>query len=526
MPTEQEIKKHIKQEYIESARNPLHFFKKFCYIQHPTRGRILFNTYPFQDQTFKLLTRDQNSIILKSRQMGISTLVAAYILWLMNFHQDKNILCVATTQNTAKNLVQKVIFMYENLPSWLKVDYDENNKLGLTLKNGSKVKAVSSSSDSARSEGVSLLVMDEFAFIDNARDIWTAALPTLSTGGKSIILSTPNATGNLFHEIWVKAEQGENGFLPIKLPWDLHPERDQNWRKKQDEELGDPRKAAQECDCVFNASGDTVFYGEFMDFYEQNFMKEPLEKRGIDRNLWIWENADYTKQYIISADVARGDGKDYSTAQVLDVEANKQVAEYRGKLGTKEFAHLLTALATEYNEAILVVENANIGWSVVQTIQDIGYSNLYYTPKQTGNWDDTAYYDRYASKDGMTPGFTTSLRTRPIMIGKYQEYFNDRSVIIQSKRLIDEMKVFVWKDGRAEAATGYNDDLVMAFAIAMYIRDTALMNRQKGIDITKQMLNNINVNRTNYQGGYFASGNDNPYSMSTQWGDENFKWLL
>ena len=151
MPTEQEIKKHIKQEYIESARNPLHFFKKFCYIQHPTRGRILFNTYPFQDQTFKLLTRDQNSIILKSRQMGISTLVAAYILWLMNFHQDKNILCVATTQNTAKNLVQKVIFMYENLPSWLKVDYDESNKLGLTLKNGSKVKAVSSSSDSARS---------------------------------------------------------------------------------------------------------------------------------------------------------------------------------------------------------------------------------------------------------------------------------------------------------------------------------------------------------------------------------------
>ena len=172
------IKKIIAQEYIKCAKDPAYFMKKYCHIQHPTRGRILFNLYPFQDKILHLFRDNDYIITLKSRQLGISTLAAAYSLWLMLFHKDKNILALATTQATARNLVTKVIFMYDELPKWLKLPSVEKNKLSLRLKNGSKVQAKSSSPDAARSEAVSLLLMDEAAFIDNVEETFTAAQQT------------------------------------------------------------------------------------------------------------------------------------------------------------------------------------------------------------------------------------------------------------------------------------------------------------------------------------------------------------
>ena len=213
-----DIKKVIRQEYLRCAKDPVHFMRKYCYIQHPQRGRIQFNLYPFQEKVLKLFQNHDYSTILKSRQLGISTLASGYSLWLMTFHKDRNVLALATTQATARNLVTKVQFMWENLPSWLKVDSVENNKLSLRLINGSKIQAKSSNADAARSEAVSLLIVDEAAFIDNIAETWASAQQTLATGGGAIVLSTPYGTGNWFHQTWVKAEAGENDFLPIKLP--------------------------------------------------------------------------------------------------------------------------------------------------------------------------------------------------------------------------------------------------------------------------------------------------------------------
>ena len=519
-----DLKLVIKQEYLRCKKDPVHFMRKYCYIQHPQRGRIQFNLYPFQEKVLTLMRDNPYSIILKSRQLGISTLTAGYSLWMMIFHKDKNILCIVTKQETAKNMVTKVKFMYENLPSWLKVDTDENNKLNLRLKNGSQVKATSASSDAGRSEAVSLLLIDEAAFIDNIGEIWASAQQTLATGGGCIALSTPYGTGNWFHQTWTRAESSENEFLPIKLPWYVHPERDQKWRDRQDELLGDPRMAAQECDCDFNTSGDIVFYPEYIEFYEKSYIKDPLEKRGADQNLWVWESPDYSRDYMVVADVARGDGKDYSAFHVMDIESNVQVAEYKGQIGTKEYGHLLVGIASEYNEALLVIENANIGWATIQAAIDRNYPNLYYSPKTESNVD--SYFDKYMDTSRMTAGFTMSSRTRPMVIGKFQEYISDKGVTFQSKRLIEEMRVFIWKNGRGEAQQGYNDDLVMAFGIAMYIRDTALKYKQRGIDITRNALNNITVNRTQYQGGYFSKGIDNPYHIDTDKGKEDISWLL
>ena len=522
----QDLREVIRQEYVKCASDPAHFMKKYCYIQHPQRGRIMFNLYPFQDKVLNLWKDNPYSIVLKSRQLGISTLSAGYSLWLMLFHKDKNVLCIATKQETAKNMVTKVKFMYENLPSWLKVQADENNKLTLRLNNGSQIKAVSAAGDAGRSEAVSLLLIDEAAFIEGIDTIWASAQQTLATGGGAIVLSTPYGTGNWFHQTWVKAEAQQNDFLPIKLPWFVHPERNEAWRKKQDELLGDPRLASQECDCDFSTSGDTVFYSEWIEFISQTTIKEPLERRGVDRNLWIWEPADYTQSYMVIADVARGDGKDFSAAHVIHVESNTQVAEYKGQLPPKEFGFFLVGLATEYNQALLVVENANIGWSTLDAVQERGYKNLYYSPKSDAGSNADAYFDQYMDNSKLVPGFTTSLKTRPLIVNKFREYIGDKSVVIQSKRLLEEMKVFIWKNGRPEAQSGYNDDLIMSFAIGMYLRDTSLRFKSQNLEMSRATLSNMSVNRTGFTGAY-GSNVPNPYSLKTGvGGDEDISWLI
>ena len=160
------IKQIIKQEYIKCAKDPVYFMKKYCMIQHPTRGRINFNLYPFQEKTLGILDKYDRNIILKSRQLGISTLAAGKSLHKMLFSRDSNVLVIATKQDTAKNLVTKVKFMYDELPSWLKIGFVEKNKLALRLKNGSHIKAVSPASDAGRSEAISFLIIDEAAFIE------------------------------------------------------------------------------------------------------------------------------------------------------------------------------------------------------------------------------------------------------------------------------------------------------------------------------------------------------------------------
>jgi len=521
----QDIKKIIAQEYIKCAKDPAYFMKKYCHIQHPQRGRILFNLYPFQEKVLHLFRDEQFIITLKSRQLGISTLASAYSLWLMLFHRDKNILALATTQATARNLVTKVIFMYDELPRWLKLPSVEKNKLSLRLKNGSKIQAKSSNADAARSEAVSLLLIDEAAFIDNIDETFAAAQQTLATGGQCMALSTPNGIGNWFHQTWEKAETGENSFMPVRLPWSVHPERTQDWRDMQDRDLG-PRMAGQECDCDFLASGDTVFEPDDLLFYEQTYQRDPVEKRGVDSNLWIWESPDYTKDYIVVADVSRGDSADYSAFHIFDVETCTQVGEYKGKVSPKDFGNVLVGIATEYNEALLVIENANIGWATIEQVMEREYRNLYYS--STGNMETVESYMSKYERDKLVPGFTMSMKTRPLVIAKMTEYIRERSVIIQSKRTMGEMRVFVWKNGKPQAQTNYNDDLIISCATALYVRDTALRLRQQGMDLTRAQMSSFSNLNTQNRVVMSSVGNqrENPYIIKTAYGDEDITWLL
>ena len=518
------LKEIVKEEYKRCAVDPVHFMRKYCIIQHPTKGKMFFNLYPFQEEALTDLKDHRYNIILKSRQLGISTLSAGYALWCMLFKSDYNVLVIATKQDVAKNLVTKVRVMHDNLPSWLKGKSVEDNKLSLRFKNGSQIKAISSKGDAGRSEALSLLVMDEAAFIDRIDEIWTAAQQTLATGGGAIMLSTPNGTGNLFHKTWNDAMSGGR-FNAIKLHWTVHPERDQAWRDEQTQLLGE-KAAAQECDCDFISSGHTVVDGPIIQWYEQTYIQEPKEKRGFDGNYWIWDYPNYTKAYTVVEDVARGDGADYSAFHVLEIESMTQVAEYKGKLGTTEYGNMLVTIATEWNNALLVIENANIGWAVLQVAIDKGYENLYYSYKQDAYIDEDVHlaknYD-LKNKSQKVPGFSTTSRTRPLIISKIETYFREKSPIIRSKRLTDEMYVFIWNGQRAEAQRGYNDDLIMAFGIALWVRDTALRLHQQGIDLSRKAIGHLGKS----SGMYTGTGNENKsWQMQAGKDKENLNWLL
>jgi len=521
----QPIKEVIKQEYVKCAQDASYFMRKYCMIQHPIRGKIPFELYDFQDKVVNEFQEHRMNVILKARQLGISTLTAGYSLWLMTFHQDKNVLVIATKQEVAKNLVTKVRVMHANLPSWLKQKCVEDNKLNLRYRNGSQIKAVSSGPEAARSEALSLLILDEAAFIDRIDSIWTAAQSTLTTGGQCVALSTPNGVGNWFHKTWVDAEEGRGMFNPIKLHWTVHPDREKEWRDEQDVLLG-PGSAAQECDCDFLTSGTGVIDPTILERLRKGGCKDPIERRGIDSNTWIWEPANYTKSYIVCADVGRGDSADYSAFHVIDIENLEQVAEYKGKINTKDFGNMLVSIATEYNDAILIIENNNIGWATIQQVIDRDYPNLFYTSK------DLQYVDvqhqinnRINTQErNMVAGFSTTSKTRPLIISKLEEFFREESVVVHSNRLIDELLTFVYINNRAEAMSGYNDDLVMSFAIGLWVRDTALRLRTEGIELTKKTLSRMNDTEGLYT-QEDANKNDS-WEWDTGKEKESLDWLL
>ena len=538
------LREVVKQEYRKCLEKPMYFMKKYVKIQHADRGTLIFDLFPFQEQTLQSFIDNDKNIILKSRQMGISTLVSAYALWLMLFHTDKSVVVISRTQEATKDIITKVRFSNDHLPSWLKIPLTEDNRLSLRFKNGSQIKAVSSAAGSARGNASSLLILDECAHIPDAHEVWVAANATTSTGGKSIILSTPNGVGDFFHKMWTDAESGENGFVTVKLPWDLHPERDLTWREQAGKEQGDKRKAAQEFDCNFSTSGNTVLQPETLTAYHK-ILKEPIEKRWAEQSLWLWEYPDYTKPYLVCADVARGDGKDKSAFHIIRLDTCEQVGEYRGVIDTKSYGNLLVGIANEYNKAILVVENNNIGWATLQQIIDLEYPNTFYSSA------DLTYVDVEKQLVGkinrmernMTPGFTTTQKTRPLIISKLESYFQDNSFKLNSIRTWEELSTFIWNpSGKAEAMRGYNDDLVTSLGIGLWVRDTALRLQTECNELTKASLGSIS--RMSTEGVYtsrqdtakktwemplFSGGNKINKSLTSDSNDDNMedltKWL-
>ena len=487
-------KKEIYKEVIKCGKDPVYFVNNYARISHPQKGLIPFKTYDFQSELLNDFNNYRFNIILKARQLGISTITAGYIVWLMLFHRDKNVLVIATKFGTASNLVKKVKHILKNVPDFLQItSITIDNRSSFELSNGSQIKASSTSGDAGRSEALSLLVIDEAAHVEGLAELWTGLYPTLSTGGRCISLSTPNGVGNWFHKTYTEADQGVNDFYPTQLMWDVHPDRDREWFEKETRNMS-RRQIAQELECNFNTSGETVIHpDDLARIFE--CIREPQHKTGFDRNYWIWEEYNSDFSYLMVADVARGDGKDYSVFHIIKLETMEIVAEYQGKPAPDVYGSMLYSVGQEYGNCLLVVENNSVGFAVLDKLRELEYSNLYYSVKSTHEYVSQLEAEVMSNS---VPGFTTSQKTRPLIVAKLEEFIRNKLITLYSSRIANELKTFIWNNGRPEAMRSYNDDLTMALAIACWVRDTALETNKRETEYQKAFLSSMIVSNTKF----------------------------
>ena len=333
------------------------------------------------------------------------------------------------------------------MPNWLLLpQIINNNKQAIEFSNGSTVKAIPTSDDAGRSEALSLLIVDEAAFVRNFDSLWTGLYPTISTGGRAIVLSTPNGVGGQYYDLWRQAEEGENIFNPIKLPWDVHPERDDDWFEIETKNMS-KKQIAQELLCDFQASGETFLQSEDIE-HIRSWIKDPIDRWGPDMGVWVWQYPLSEKKYIISADVARGDSADYSTFQVIDPDASEVVAEYRGKLPPDRFAQVLAEAGRRYNDAVLCPESNTYGYAVIMKLRDMDYKNLYFAKEA----DKYSYL--YGGGEIEKVGFQTNAKTRSQILTKLEECLRQKTVRVYSSRLYEELKTFIWKGNKAQARRG------------------------------------------------------------------------
>jgi hypothetical protein len=516
-------KKEKLKEIVKCGKEPKYFINSYTKISHPIKGLIPFKTYEFQDTLLDDFNNYRFNVILKARQLGISTITAGYVAWMMLFHKDKNILVMATKFQTAANLVKKVKAIMKNLPSWMQIASIEiDNRTSFELSNGSQIKASTTSGDAGRSEALSLLVIDEAAHVDGLDELWTGLYPTLSTGGRCIALSTPNGVGNWFHQTYMDSDQGNNDFHPTLLPWDVHPDRDDAWFQEETKNMS-KRQIAQEYECNFNMSGETVIHSDDMARMKLG-LKEPKHRTGFDRNFWIWEEYDSTCTYMLVADVSRGDDKDSSVFHIFKLETMEVVGEYKSKITPDLFANMITQVGKEYGNCMIVVENNSVGYTVLDKIKEAEYPNVYHSIKSTHEYVEQHIAD-YSTN--AVAGFSTTSKTRPLIIAKMEEFIRNKLVTIYSARLFSELETFVWHNGRPQAMRMYNDDLVMALAIGCWVRDTALEVNKRELSYAKAFLSTMTKTSTEIntaipgQQGYKPIANSDKIKQQKE-----FIWLL
>jgi len=449
------------QEILLCGKDPIYFMKKYVKIQHAKRGLITFETYDFQDDCVKSFEENRFNIVLKSRQLGLSTVTAAYATWFAIFKKDKNILVIATKLSTAMNFIKKVKIMLDGLPKWLLLTKFEPTKQSISFANGSTITAIPTSPDAGRSEALSLLIVDEAAFIRDFEDIWTGLYPTLSTGGNAIILSTPNGVGGQYYRLWMEGETKQNEFTTIKLPWWVHPEHDQEWFDSETKNLA-KRKVAQEFLCDFISSGDTFLQPVDLENL-RDLIKPPIEKTGPQNAVWIWRRPVSGSKYVIAADVARGDAGDFSTFHIVDYDTCEVVAEYMGKIPPDKLADLLFQYGKMYNDALICPEQNTFGYFTCVKLRDDGYPRLYYQ----GTSGDVFEYK--SNNPDAIPGFSTQTKTRTQVLAKFEELVRNSIVKVYSQRLYDQLQAFIWNGNKAQAAKDAHDDLIMSLAIATWL---------------------------------------------------------
>lgn len=460
------------RECMDPVTGPRYFIENFMWIQHPTLGKVQFKPFPYQLEMLRSFHDFQSSISMLGRQLGKSTIAGAYLLWYAMFIPDSFILIASKSGADAKEIMARVRYAYENLPDHIRAGVKSYNKQSIEFDNESKIKATTTTGNTGRGMSISLLFLDEVAFIPHnvAEEMWTSISPTLSTGGKCIITSTPNTDEDLFANLWFGAnklsdeygnarEIGENGFRPFKATWKDNPYRNEEWANKERMKIGEER-FRREHEVEFISFEETLISSIKLN---QMTPKDPIRKTPAQVR-WF-EEIKPMNTYVVALDPAMGSGGDNSAIQVLELPSMKQVAEWKhNRTSVEGQVRILKDILMELEDAGVMelywsLESNNLGEAALVVIRDTGEENF----------PGTFLHDpvKQAGAGRRRQGFVTTNRTKIEACSRLKSMVENKKLKVNSGALISEMKNFIHRGQTYEARPGTTDDLVSAMLLAL-----------------------------------------------------------
>jgi len=440
----------------------LYFMDNFFYIQHPTKGSMVYHPWPYQKRLIETYHKYRYSISLMPRQSGKSTSAAGYLLWYAMFVPDSTILVAAHKYTGAQEIMQRIRYAYENCPDYIKAGVTTYNKGSLDFENGSRIVSATTTENTGRGMSITLLYLDEFAFVrpSIAKEFWTAITPTLSTGGKAIITSTPNSDEDQFAYIWKGAnktedefgnttELGVNGFRSYRAYWNEQPERDQKWADEMKAQLGEDR-FNREIGCEFIIADETLINPNTLIAMEGI---EPVSRIGQVR--W-YDTPKKGNLYCVGLDPSLGTGGDPAAIQIFEANTTKQIGEWKhNKTDIPSQIKLLSQInkyiaecTGEPNNIYYSIECNGIGEAAIVSLNEYGESGI---------------PGIFISETGKgRRGFNTTNKSKLASCAKFKTLVESKKMTINSRSLISELKAFVAHGGSYAAKIGDTDDLIMA----------------------------------------------------------------
>ena len=460
------------REYKKCMDDPVYFARNYVKVIALDQGLVKFDLYPYQEQMFNHFQDNRFNVVLACRQSGKSISACAYLLWFALFNSEKTIAVLANKGATAREMLSRITLMLENIPFFLQPGSKALNKGSLEFSNNSRIIAAATSGSSIRGMSVNLLYLDEFAFVERAAEFYTSTYPVVSSGKdtKVIITSTANGIGNQFHKIWEGAVQGINEFQSFRVDWWDVPGRDQEW-KKQTVSNTSQLQFDQEFGNTFFGTGDTLINADTL----LNFRAKPPIRMMEGGNFKVYKEPVTDHNYIMTVDVSKGRGQDYSTFNLIDISVRpfEQVAVYRNNtISPILFPNLIYKYANLYNEAYVVVESNDQGGVVCNGLyHDLEYENIHVESSVKAN----------------AIGIEINRKSKRLGCSAIKDILENRKLSISDEQTILEISTFEAKGQSYEATDGNHDDLMMNLVLFGYFVSTQYFADMTDINL-KEML--------------------------------------
>lgn len=471
-------------EFLKCKEDPVYFAKNYIKIVSLDHGLVPFSLYPFQEKLINNFHKYRFNICKMPRQTGKSTTCVSYLLHYAVFNDNVNIAILANKASTARDLLQRLQLAYENLPKWMQQGVLQWNRGSLELENGSKIVAASTSASAVRGGSYNIIFLDEFAFIPNhiADDFFASTYPTISSGQstKVIIVSTPRGM-NHFYRKWHDAERGKNEYVPTDVHWSEVPGRDEKWKASTIANTSE-QQFKVEFECEFLGSVDTLINASKL----RNLVYEdPIKKnKGLD----IYEDPIPEHNYMITVDVARGIGNDYSAFVIVDITAfpYKVVAKYRNnEIKPMLFPSVIEPVAKAYNYAWILVEINDIGDQIANILHfDLEYDNILMC-SQRGRAGQIVGTGFSGKKSYL--GIRMTAAVKKLGCSNLRTLIEDDKLLTSDYEIISEMTTFIQKSSTFMAEEGCNDDLVMCLVIFAWLVAQPYFKEMTNDDIRKRI---------------------------------------